>query len=367
MASSTCIAQLDVAITDQSFREDRVIVSSAGRHARSRFVVVTVTAASGCRGWGEGATMALWSGETPESAQALIESTLKSLVVGATFDHPSEIVAVLDKACVGNPFAKAAVDCAVWDLWGRENKIRIVDEIADREPVTSIPIRASIGAFPPEDTLARARGLWDEGVRVLKFKTGTPDVDDVARLQAVRDELGPEPVFTIDYNGGCGHNADAAVHSIEALAPFDLALVEQPTHRDRISLLAEVKKRIDIPLLADEAVFTPDQLREAIDLDAFDIMGLYPGKNGGFTHSLSMAKAVAAVGKHCAIGSDGETVLGEGAMATLAAGLEVFPVEQIPCDLQAAVLYADPVSAHPDRYANGRVTVPTGTGFGVEP
>ena len=208
--------------------------------------------------------------------------------------------------------------------------------------------------------------FWERGVRTLKFKTGVPGIDDVARLRAVRDRLGSEPVFTIDANGAYA-TADQAVAAIEALLPFDLALVEQPTPRDRIDLLADVRRRVPVPILADEAVFTPGNLEEAIALDAFDVLSIYPGKNGGFSHSLAMARRAQQAGKVCTIGSNLETDLGQAAMVCLASSLSAFPVERLACDLQAALFY-DPSSViSPLAYRDGRVQLPTGPGFGVVP
>src|SRR5205085_3304505 len=90
---------------------------------------------------------------------------------------------------------------------------------------------------------------------------------------------------------------------------------------------------------ADEAIFTPGHLEEALDLDAFDILSIYPGKNGGFSHSLAMARKAQAAGKVCAIGSNLETDLGQAAMACLASSLSAFPVERYACDLMGALLY----------------------------
>ena len=238
--------------------------------------------------------------------------------------------------------------------------------IADREPVEWIPTRVSIGCYPPEETVRLAVEFWDRGIRTLKFKTGVPGIDDVARLQAVRERLGPDPIFTIDANGAYA-TADQAVAAIEALLPFDLALAEQPTPRDRIGLLAEVRQRVPVPILADEAIFTPGQLEEALDLDAFDILSIYPGKNGGFTHSLAMARRARQAGKVCAIGSNLETDLGQAAMVCLASSLSAFPVERYACDLMAALFYESSGVSPPIIYRDGQVQRPTGTGFGVVP
>src|SRR5581483_3711859 len=170
------------------------------------------------------------------------------------------------------------------------------------DPVEWIPTRVSIGAYPPDQPPRLPAESWGRGARTLKFKTGVPGLDDVARLRAVRERLGPAPVFTIDANGAYA-TAGEAVAAIESLLPFGLALAEQPTPRDRIGLLAEVRRRVPVPILADEAVFTPGHLDEALELEAFDILSIYPGKNGGFSHSLAMARKAHAAGKACAIGS----------------------------------------------------------------
>jgi muconate cycloisomerase len=119
--------------------------------------------------------------------------------------------------------------------------------------------------------------------------------------------------------------------------------------------------------MADEAIFTPDELEMAIELDAFDVLSIYPGKNGGFTHSLAMAKRAQAAGKRCAIGSNLETDLGQAPHVCLAASLSAFPVEEIACDLMGSLFYAESAVTPPIKLAEGRVALPTGPGFGVTP
>jgi muconate cycloisomerase len=193
-----------------------------------------------------------------------------------------------------------------------------------------------------------------------------PGIDDVARLRAVRERLGNAPVFTIDANGAHA-TADEAVAAIEALVPFNLAVAEQPTRRDRLSVLADVRRRCSVPIMADEAVFTPDELREALDLEALDILSIYPGKNGGFTHSLAMAKLAQQAGKQCAIGSNLETDLGQAPHVCLAASLSAFPVEELACDLMGSLFYAQSAVTPPIALQRGRAVLPTGPGFGVTP
>jgi muconate cycloisomerase len=360
------LERIEARIVDHPVRSEGAIISFLGRHEASRYVTVTVTAQGGLRGFGEAATAPVWSGETAETATGMLENFLRPKLVGAHFDEPAEVLALMDRELHGNSFLKAAIDIALWDLSARARGVSVSSLIADRPPVAWIPTRASIGAYPPEETVRLAVEFWEAGVRTLKFKTGKPGLDDVARLRAVRERLGPEPVFTIDTNGAHA-TADEAVRAIESLVPFNLALAEQPTPRDRIGLLAEVRRRVSVPILADEAVFTPGHLEEALDRDAFDILSIYPGKNGGFTHSRAMARRVQGAGKVCAIGSNLETDLGQAAMVCLAASLSAFPVEKYACDLMAALFYAKSSVTPPIAFRDGRVELPQGPGFGVVP
>jgi muconate cycloisomerase len=360
------IDRIETRQVEHPVRQERVVVSHAGRHDRSRFLVVSAHDADGRVGYGEAATTLLWSGEAAETAEWLVREVLAPRLTGARFGHPREALAAMDTAAYGNPFTKAAVEMALWDLWAKAQGVPAVRLFADREPVRAIPTRASIGAYGVAKTLELAREFWGLGIRTLKFKTGVPGDSDVDRLRAVREALGDAPVFTVDYNGAF-RDADAAVRSIESLIPFRVAVFEQPTHRDRIDLLAAVKRRVDVPIMADEAIFTPDHLDAALSIDAFDVLSIYPGKNGGFTNALEMARSAHAAGKRCAIGCNLETDLGQAAMASLAAGLSAFPMETMANDLPAVVFYERSSVKQPLAFRDGTVEVPTGPGFGVEP
>lgn len=360
------IKEIKTVIESHRLREDRIIVSAAGRHAESVYLTLSVADCDGHVGYGEAAITPIWSGETALGAKNLVDRFLVPLLIGATFDRPDEGIALIDRAIVGCPFAKSAVDTALWDLWAKRKGCCAWELFSDREPVRSLPSRASIGAYPVERTVGLARDLWECGVRTLKFKVGVPGIDDVSRLRATREELGEGAIFTVDYNGAFNEPDQAARH-IEKLLPFNVALVEQPTNRHRISLMAKVRRLVDIPMMIDEGVFNKDQLLEALDLDAFDILSIYPGKNGGFTHSLEMAGVAAQAGKRCAIGSNLETDLGQAAMLALAAGSKAFPVSELHGDLMAPFYYADSSVMEPLRADGGHILLPVGRGFGVTP
>src|SRR5688572_12457871 len=141
---SFVINKIEARIVDHAVRQNGAIISSLGRHTASRYLVVTVRSIDGACGYGEGTTAPIWSGESAETAHWMIERFISPLVVGVTFDHPSEAAAIMDRRLHANSFGKAAVDIALWDLWARRQNKSVSELIADRRPMESIPTRVSI-------------------------------------------------------------------------------------------------------------------------------------------------------------------------------------------------------------------------------
>jgi muconate cycloisomerase len=363
---SFSVTRIETTILEHPWRRERVVISNCGLHDVSRHLMVRVHGKEGVCGYGEAATLSIWSGETAETAQWVVEHLFAPKLVGTPWDHPQEALAVMDMLAVGNPFAKAAVDTALWDLWGHQEGVAATRLFADREPVAWVPTRGTIGAKPLQETIREAEEYWNLGIRTLKFKVGVRGLEDVPRLRAVRERLGEAPIFTVDANGAW-KSAEEAVRAIEALLPVRIALVEQPTPRDRIGVMAQVRRRVPAPILADESIFTSDQLAEALDEDAFDLLSVYPGKNGGFTRSLEMAQIAHRAGKPCIIGGNVESDLGQGATLALAAALSAFPVEEFAGDFPSSLFYEASSIKDPPLLKNGRLEVPRGLGFGVEP
>jgi hypothetical protein len=142
-----------------------------------------------------------------------------------------------------------------------------------------------------------------------------------------------------DIPGGIAQPGGIGVIVHQGRVSFGTRRDRQP--RDSIGLLAQVRRWVPVPILADEAIFMPGHLDETLDLDAFDILSNYPGKNGGFSHSLAMARKAKAAGKACAIGSNLETDLGQAATACLASSLSAFPADRLACDLIGGAVLRD--------------------------
>lgn len=215
----------------------------------------------------------------------------------------------------------------------------------------SIPVNATIPAVEAEQVasvLARY-----PGARTAKVKVAEPGqtlADDVARVRAVRDALGPEGRIRVDANALW--NLDEAEHAVHALAPFDLEYVEQPCAT--VDDLAELRRRIHymgIPVAADESVRKAADPLAVARAGAADVLVVKAQPLGG-VHSAS--RIVAAAGLPAVVSSAIDTSVGIAMGAHLAATL---PELEFDCGLGTVAMFAQDVADDPLLPRDGAIPV----------
>ena len=205
-------------------------------------------------------------------------------------------------------------------------------------PIRSeIPVNVTVPAIDPpraHDLVVRS------GCRTAKVKVAEPGqtlADDLARVEAVRDALGPSGRLRIDANGAW--NVDTAADALKRLDAFDLEYAEQPV--GSLEEMAELRRRVDVRLAADESVRTAaDPLRIA-GLDAADVVVLKVQPLGGVRRCLEVAEAC---GLPAVVSSAVETSVGLAAGVALAAALPELP---FACGLGTAQLLDGDVTTEP--------------------
>ena len=188
---------------------------------------------------------------------------------------------------------------------------RAAEEAATAEwptPVrTHVRVNALVPAVPPQRAAELAAGQRD-----VKVKVGDPG--DLDRVAAVRGAIGPGARLRIDANGAW--DVDTAVERIAQMTAYDLELVEQPVAS--IADLATVRRKVDVPVAADECVRDLDDARR-VDADAL-VVKVQP--LGGFTATL---RIIEAAGIPVIVSSMFETSVGIAVGLALAAALEELP------------------------------------------
>jgi len=212
-----------------------------------------------------------------------------------------------------------------------------------------IPVNVTVPAVDPAAAHLITR---DGGCRTAKVKVAEPGqtlADDQARLEAVRDALGPDGRIRIDANGGW--DVDAAVAAIGVLhrAAGGLEYVEQPSRT--VEDLAAVRRRVDVPIAADESIRRVDDPYRVRELDAADIAVLKVQPLGGVRACLRIAEDI---GLPVVVSSALETSLGIAAGVALAAALPELPYA---CGLATVQLLTDDLAVAPLLPVDGELPV----------
>jgi muconate cycloisomerase len=192
------------------------------------FVFVRIETRDGVIGWGEAACLGgpTWSEESAESISATLERYVLPWLVGRDAAQLETLRLEMGKRVQGNPFARAAVEMALWDLNGRALGVPVHRLLGGRVR-DRVPLSWSLAVSNPDAELAEAREKVDKGHRIFKIKTAAhPVAEDVARVRAIREAVGPDVRLRVDANQGW--DRPTALRAIRAMEPYDLDFVEQP-------------------------------------------------------------------------------------------------------------------------------------------
>jgi muconate cycloisomerase len=344
-------------------RPDLAIVSAAGSHPHSHYLFVRITTDAGLSGWGEATLSPVWSGESQATAQSVLRDLLAPLLIGRDPLHVTALADAMDRALIANPFTKAAVEMALIDLAAKMHNLPAYLWLGGPRREAEVRLKFSIGAFPPREAARVARHALSFGLSAVKVKVGLDVGGDIARVEAVRSEVGPDVRVAVDANAGWTESD--ALRAIPHLERLGVNVLEQPLRRGDFRGPARLKQRTAIPIMLDEGIFTRQDALEAIREDACDLISVYPGKNGGILRSLDIANMAAAAGLRCIIGSNLEMDLGSAAMLHLAVAMPALATD-VDHDIIGPLYYERHFTSTPIRYEDGCAILDDRPGLGVE-
>ena len=216
------------------------------------------------------------------------------------------------------------------------------------EPVRdSVPVNVTVPAVGPEQAHATVAGSGCRTAKVKVAEPGQPEFDDIARIEAVRDAIGPDGKIRIDANGGW--DVDQAERMLKTLSAFGLEYAEQPCAT--LDELAAVRRRVDVPLAADESIRRADDPLRVRAAGAADIVVLKAQPLGGVRPALEIAESC---GLPVVVSSAIDTSVGLAAGVALAAALPDLPYA---CGLATMSLLAGDVTAEPLAEVGGELPV----------
>ena len=336
-----------------------VTVTALGPAAVSDYTIVFVDTDTGITGIGEVDSVFKRRGALLRSD---LELGLAPAVIGEDPTRIAHLVQKMDRVLDGVEEAKAAIEMALWDILGKSLGVPVYTllggKVRDR-----IPLSYSIPFGTPEQMAEFAVVRAKAGHRTIKVKVGSAEgARDIAAVSMIRKAIGPDIKLRVDGNMGWP-NAKHAIQMIRAMEQWNLELVEQPLPAYDLAGMAEVRRNIGVPLMADESIRNPRSAMDVIRAGAADIANVYVTEAGGLLAASRIFAMCEAASIPCMIGSMPEFGIGTAAQIHLGVAMTNLGPDSDAC----GVLYhAEDLLKVPLKIEDGFSYPPEGPGLGVE-
>lgn len=282
---------------------------------RRRHVFVELTTDEGLQGWGEASPLSWFTGETPETIKTILETHWLPLLDGEDpFDLP-RIHRLLSTGLAANSSARAAIDMALHDLGARAAGVPLYKYLGGQGAET-LPRTYALGITDTRLAVGEAQKWVRKGYRTIKLKIGGNPDADIERVAAVREAVGPDVNIRVDANGG--YDLKIARRLLRALEPYRLELVEQPLPPWDFDGWSALRDAVDIPLMADESLHTPQNALELVKRRCVDYLVIKLIKTGGIYYARQIAAIASAAGVECIVSTPFDTEIGAAAAMHLA-------------------------------------------------
>lgn len=331
---------------------------SRGRIDHIHGWLVSATDSQGLTGYGHVLTAPIGVPDVPRTQAALNEAMTALRSVAAW--EIERIHRVLHEACPDVAPVRAGIVGAAYDLTARQHGVPL-HRLFGGATALRFPAARLIPIKEPEQMAHSARELSAEGYRILKVKLSGEWDQDVRRVEAVRQAVGPAVTLTVDANQA--YETEAAVELCRALAHSAVSLVEQPVAAKDWEGMARITRESSIPIEADESIAGSLQnLLALISMKAAHSFNLKVPYFGGLRDTWLAARICEAAGVQCRLGAIFGPRLASAQAAHLASVLQA-PALGVELAESEHIL-DDPFSGFDVR--EGVVTVPDTVGTGVD-
>ena len=268
-------------------------------------IVVVMHTDSGHVGYGEAPATAVITGDTHGSIIEAISKIIRPRLIGQEIANLNHITQLIQTSLERNFSAKAAVEIAVYDLFGQLYGAPLYKILGGGDPVITTDITISVDYI--DKMVADSISAVERGFESLKIKVGKDIGLDIERVKAIYSAVEGRALLRLDANQGwTAKQAVFAMHNLEE-AGVVLELLEQPVKAQDIDGLKYVTDRVHTPVMADESVFGPTEVIDLIKMRAADIINIKLMKTGGISNAIRIADIASLYGVECMIGCMIET------------------------------------------------------------
>jgi len=337
-------------------------------------VVLKVYTDEGITGICECGDTSLWyMGESQDSILYNITKVYDPILLGEDPFNIEKIIARIDRAAKLNNQSKALVDYVLHDIVAKALGVPVYKIIGGLSN-PRIPLAFVMSSGTADEVCAEGRKLIKTGFRALKLKVGAkPIEEDIKIAWALREAVGKDVKIMTDTNGGW--NYLEALRFLQGVTDVNLFLAEQPVPWWDIDGLARLRRKVNVPIFADESAAEPSDVLKLIQRDAVDGLFLKVPKAGGIHKSQKWVAIAQAAGLLVMTGCMIDTSVGAAANAHFLAATEwmgkieqesIGPLNMLNVPDTVSTPLKDFLGKSLLRYEGGYLYPPEGPGLGIE-
>ncbi|CAG9978596.1 unnamed protein product [Clonostachys byssicola] len=358
--SNLTIERIDVFQVDLPYSGGTYQLSGGRTYTSFDATIVRITTNTGLEGWGESTPFgSTWVAAHARGARAGIEEIAPKLI-GLDPRRVDRINEAMDQALSGHLHAKAAIDVACWDVFGKSVGLPVCELLGGRTDV-DLPLISSIYVGSPEDMRKRVAEHRASGYigHSIKLSGDDPTTDAARIAESLADRQAGE-YFIVDANGGL--TVEFAMRMLRLLPRGLDFVLEAPclTWRECVSL----RRRTDIPIIFDELAMDEISVTQLIADDAGEGIGMKISKTGGLTRCRRQRDLCLAAGLTMSVQ---ETTGSDIAFAAIVHMAQTVPERSLRCILECRDMIAVTTATGDFKVNEGKVKAPKAPGLGITP
>lgn len=268
-------------------------------------------------GWGEASPYQTIQGET-QASQLLIGPFIARALMGQRASDLNSCISWMHSTIAFNYCIKSAFEMALQDICSKIRVQPLYKMLGGQRRTMKTDMTVGIGS--PASMAESAQRFVQEGFTEIKIKLGKDPKEDIARVEHVRDAIGPGIRLRIDANQGW--DMEDSIKVLDEIHRFSIEHCEQPVSARNNYALRIVHELSPIPIMADESLFDSNDAQALISMNACSQFNIKLGKSGGIQEAIKILNLAALNHIPCQVGCFSESRLGISALAHLALASE---------------------------------------------